>query len=312
MRNERGQSAAISVVFLTVLLGMAALVLDIGSWFRADRAVQVTADAAALAGAQALPENPARATALAIEYANKNGGGVEAANVTFSSKLEDNDTISVSLAKPAPGFFAKLFGIDSVTVAAKASARASGMSEAKYAAPVVVSINHSLLPGGKGCRAAGCDPDFGVETELKLANLHQPGSGDAAGAFGLIKLRTTGNGSVGASELASWMEYGFDQSMPLGNYNSVPSAMFNSSEFRNALSLRLNTEILIPIYDTLVKSGSNAEYNVIGWIGFVPTKITGGGDNARIHGHFTRVIWHGIQVTSGGPTYGARTIALVE
>ena len=37
-RSERGQAAALSVLFLAVLLGMAARVLDIGSWYRADRA----------------------------------------------------------------------------------------------------------------------------------------------------------------------------------------------------------------------------------------------------------------------------------
>ena len=54
-RSDHGQATVLTVVFLVVLLGMAALVLDIGSWYRADRATQSTADAAALAGAQALP-----------------------------------------------------------------------------------------------------------------------------------------------------------------------------------------------------------------------------------------------------------------
>ncbi len=64
LRSQRGQAMVMSIVFLTVLLGMAALVLDVGSWYRADRHAQLTADAAALAGAQALPDDPGRATAL--------------------------------------------------------------------------------------------------------------------------------------------------------------------------------------------------------------------------------------------------------
>ena len=64
-RNERGQAMVLTVVFLVVLLGMAAMVLDVGSWYRADRDTQSTADAAALAGAQALPEDPATAKTLA-------------------------------------------------------------------------------------------------------------------------------------------------------------------------------------------------------------------------------------------------------
>ena len=62
-RRDDGQVAVLSVVFLTVLLGMSALVLDVGTWFRADRAAQATADAAALAAAQALPDDPSKAPA---------------------------------------------------------------------------------------------------------------------------------------------------------------------------------------------------------------------------------------------------------
>ena len=73
-RSDRGQATVLTLVFLVVLLGMAALVLDIGSWYRADRATQNTADAAALAGAQALPSDPGNANTLALQYMTKNGG----------------------------------------------------------------------------------------------------------------------------------------------------------------------------------------------------------------------------------------------
>ena len=33
--NERGQSMVLTVVFMVVLLGFAALVIDVGSWYRA-------------------------------------------------------------------------------------------------------------------------------------------------------------------------------------------------------------------------------------------------------------------------------------
>ncbi len=57
LRNDRGQAAVLTVIFLVALLGAVAMVLDVGSWFRAQRATQSAADAAALAAAQALPES---------------------------------------------------------------------------------------------------------------------------------------------------------------------------------------------------------------------------------------------------------------
>ncbi len=71
LRDERGQAAVLALVFLTALLGMAALVLDIGAWYRADRDVQATADAAALAGAQAPPAASAAATSLTCRPAGR-------------------------------------------------------------------------------------------------------------------------------------------------------------------------------------------------------------------------------------------------
>src|SRR5215210_3857868 len=102
-RSDRGQATVLTVVFLMVLLGMAALVLDIGSWYRADRSAQSTADAAALAGAQALPGNGGTATSLAQQYAAKNGG-IGSGGITISSKLVASDTITVTVRRPAPGF----------------------------------------------------------------------------------------------------------------------------------------------------------------------------------------------------------------
>ena len=56
MMNQKGQSMVMALVFLTVMMGMSALVLDVGSWYRAHRAAQSTADASALAAAQGLPD----------------------------------------------------------------------------------------------------------------------------------------------------------------------------------------------------------------------------------------------------------------
>src|SRR4029078_12174658 len=133
-RSDRGQATVLTLVFLVVLLGMAALVLDIGSWYRADRATQSTADAAALAGAQALPSSPTNANTLSLQYVTKNGGG--SPSVTFSTKYLTNDTVKVNVTKPAQGIFTKLFGVRTVTVGSHASARARRMAQRRHAAPV--------------------------------------------------------------------------------------------------------------------------------------------------------------------------------
>src|SRR5262245_56913287 len=111
--NERGQSMLITVVFMVVLLGFAALVIDVGSWYRAHRSAQSTADAAALAGAQVLPDTGSAST-LATQYVNKNpsGGGTggTTSQITITQQGCEPDPITVKVTRPAAGFFGKVFG----------------------------------------------------------------------------------------------------------------------------------------------------------------------------------------------------------
>ncbi len=110
-RGESGQALVFVVVVLFVLVGMAALVIDGGSWYRAQRQLQRAADAAALAGAQELP----------------NGVGCKPSRWTTRSRTTPHPTRHVSRrrlpghllhrrrprARQAPGFFARRLRLSS-------------------------------------------------------------------------------------------------------------------------------------------------------------------------------------------------------
>jgi putative Flp pilus-assembly TadE/G-like protein len=303
--SDRGQATVLTLVFLVVLLGMAALVLDVGSWYRADRAAQSTADAAALAGAQALPYNPANATTLAVQYGDKNGGGVGGSNVTISSSgIATNDTITVHLTRPAPGVFSKLFGVNSVTVGAHATARASLMQQAQYIAPIGVNLKHPKLKGTVSCPCFG----IGNPTTLPL------GKTGAPGAFDILNVDGS-HGGTGPQTLGDWILKGYSGYLPIGAYLSDPGAKWNSQPITDALTRRLGTDLLFPVYDTLTGSGSNAVYHVVGWVGFHLTGFTASGSSGSITGYFTQVIWDGIESQAGdgsNPDLGARVVKLID
>lgn len=295
VRSQRGQASVLTLVFITALLGMAALVLDVGSWFRAQRVTQAAADASALAAAQGLPESPSDASVLAASYVQKNGAGT--ATVTFSTRNVANDTVKVHVSRSAPGFFAKLFGVDSVTVGANAVARSGGVSNARYAAPIGVDRSHPLL----ACSPLPC-------TDATSLDLEKVGPG----AFRLLNLDGS-RGGTGSGILAQWITTGFDGYMPLGWYYSDPGAKFNSSQVKSAMNVRLGDELLFPVYDSTRGSGANFEYNVIGWVGFVVTSFSGKGNKGKVNGSFVRVIWEGIQSETGNPNdFGVRAVELVE
>jgi Flp pilus assembly protein TadG len=303
LHRSDGQAVVLMAVFMTVLLASAGFVLDVGSWYRADRATQATADAAALAGAQKLIDGTPDAQALAEEYADKNGGGD--ITISFGHKVNDNDLITVTVARTEPAFFTKLFGIDTVRVNSKATARAGVASRARYVAPITVNEQHPMLQ-------CGC---FDDPTQVVLINLHNPGGGDAAGSFGLLNLDSQQDGgNIGSDTLADWIRDGYQDDLPLGTYDSAPSANFNSGNIKDALDDRIGEELLFPVYrEPIVGSGSGAEYNIIGWVGFVPTSYNLGGSSGSIRGYFTQVIWQGLADDTGSvPDFGVRVIQLVE
>ena len=173
IRNERGQATVLTVLFLVVLLGMGALVLDLGSWFREQRDTQSDADAAALAAAQELPGDLSTADALGRQYLVKNGVH-DTPDITFSKRFVDNDTVTVSVRRDAPGIFAKVLGIDSVDVGAKAKALTTGLQAARWVAPIAVNIKHEKLNCGLDEKNRPV-PCFGDPTSITLDKLHDPG-----------------------------------------------------------------------------------------------------------------------------------------
>jgi Putative Flp pilus-assembly TadE/G-like len=303
--DERGQVLVLSVLALTVLLGMTALVLDVGHWFHTQRRLQGTADAAALAGAQALPDSPSNADSLALNYAGLNGGGVAAADITVSSTNQANDTIFVESHTTEPGFFSKVFGIDNVDIHARAKAIVGVPSQARYVAPMVVSCNHPLI---QNCNNAQKLPQFNVSTQLDFSKFGAPG------AFGMLDLSNS-KGNVGSSTLGDWIQNGYNGYLPLGKYDSDPGAKFNSSNVSGALQNRVGTVLLFPVFDTLTGQGSNAQYNIIGWIGFYLTSVGNiQGNNATLYGYFTEYIAQGILVSGGqgSNNFGVKAIELIQ
>jgi hypothetical protein len=116
---------------LVVMLGFAAFAIDVGRAYYAKRQLQASADAAALAGAQNLPD-PGAAMALAQQYgpAGKNPPkGAENVQMAMSTKCLKSapgcapaNAIVVKETGKVTTRFARVLGIDSFTVHAQATA----------------------------------------------------------------------------------------------------------------------------------------------------------------------------------------------
>lgn len=303
--REDGQTLALTVLFVTVLLGLAALVVDVGAWFRESRRLQAVVDAAALAGAQALPGDPAAATQLARDYALKNGGDVAPEDVS----VRERDEIHVRASTPAPGLFGRVLGVASFDIAASATAASVAIGAARGAAPIAVPESHPLLQ----CVPEPC---FDQSTTLNLLNLNDPGS-SGSGAFGLVNFETAGKGTASAGTVAGWIRSGYQgyiEADPgysdVEDYSSATGAKFNSSDISAALSEKIGKELLFPVYRSISGSGQNARYDIVGWVGFRLESFSGSGSSGTIRGMFRRVTWEGSEGTGDAVDFGARAVRL--
>ncbi len=60
-------------------------------------------------------------------------------------------------------------------------------------------------------------------------------------------------------------------------------------------------------------SGSGAKYEIIGWVGFHLTGLDVAGNNEKLFGWFTRVIWQGLPSSNPNQAaFGAYAVELIE
>ncbi len=124
LRGERGNVAVITAGGLVALMGFTALSADVGRGYLARQRLQDVADAAALAGAQELPDQ-GRAELAAREVATRNGVDATLVRVSFP----DSYTVRVDVEDSVRFFFAPVVSaaLRTVEVRAHAVAGAGGV-----------------------------------------------------------------------------------------------------------------------------------------------------------------------------------------
>jgi hypothetical protein len=286
--NESGQVIVIFALLIVALVGMMALVIDEGSVYEVRRHLQTVADSAALAGAHELPESPDNAVQKAIEYAAINGVTITASNVEIESTLAANDTIVVTAIDPdAPLYFAKVLGIESASVGARAKAIIAAPEELGGVVPFGVP-EEDWVPGEEYILKAGPpggDGNFnalaldwtganeyrenikeGASTLYKVGDIVETEPGNMAGP-------TKQGVNARVSNYENYTFDGFDNltyelPAPPGGYGLLNS----DSQF-----------VMIPIIPELKDAFGRYEVEITGFAPFIITSVTG---NLEVHGTF--------------------------
>jgi len=189
LEDERGQVLPMMAVLMLGLLGMGAVVIDVGDVYYSYNKLVISTNAAALAGAQGLPFNTSttnQAQINATNYSAKTGndnayGNLNVTNLSItlgcittgvgtsvpcvatgtSTGASTANAIQVTQTAKVPTYFAAMFGTSSVTLTATASALMRGAVSSPYNVAIIVDTTQSMT--------SNTDTNCGNVTRLQCA-----------------------------------------------------------------------------------------------------------------------------------------------
>jgi Putative Flp pilus-assembly TadE/G-like len=324
-RDDAGAVLALVAIMMVVLLGMGALVIDVGQLYVERRELQNGADAAALAVAQDCAGGDCLdETATARTYANDNARDDQAAVAevcgsgpgltpcaTPPANAPAGDWVKVDTVTPDDDqvdfVFAPILGHDTGKADATAVAAWGAVGKATTL-PLIFSACEYIELGGDveaGTFPSGLNAIYFHSTTDAGTCPAGPSGADLSGGFGWLDSSDDCGIDVTAD---GWVN---DKTG-----NGVPNDC-DPSTWRNA-------KVLVPIFDrTNDLTGSNGRYHIVGFTGFriagyrfpghewdngYPCGTPKGGTN-YICGEFTQVATTGEIGT--GPDYGARAVQMI-
>ncbi len=320
LRDDRGAVAVLTALLLVPLLVCAALVVDIGASYVQRRQLQNAADAAALAIAQDCGKaSCGDYSSTAAFFASNNVPNWDATPTTDRQVTTsfNGNSVTVRAAKLVNYAFGPVIGVDNNTVAAQATASWLSPNGGTAILPLTISrCSFDAQVAANAGSLAGQTPTTMYLSKSANAGQCFPNSGNAVpGGFGWLMANAAA--CTATSTLAAQYVYSDPG-------NSVPSTC-QTSNFTD----QLGKTILLPLFDTVGGTGSNAWYHLYGYAAFrligynfasqytayspPDTQPPCSGSDRCLRGYFLRYVEPSDNYTYGGaagPDLGARIVAL--
>lgn len=300
----RDQDGVVIVLFalgMTVFLGFLALVVDVGRAEAVKFKLSNAVDAAALAGAQELP-NTMEAENKAKNTASLNG--VDDVMVSFS---DENHKIRVHAKRTVNMLFAGALGVTDTDVGASAAAAIAPISAAEGVVPV--GLEKQELEYGK------------------LYTLKEGGGDGSNGWYGALDFRKKGGGS---HDYEYYFKNGYPGSIRLNDEIELENGSMSGGTLR-AITSRINAchhtpfctvdefsrdcprLVTVAVVDLIYKKNNKQveKVKVVGFALLLLENISGNGNDSVIKGHFVESIIPG-EINPELPSYGASGVCLVE
>lgn len=323
-KEKNGNTVIFLAISIVVLIGFAALVMDVGMMTFNKSKLQNAADAAALAGAQEIPESTSKGETKALEYLANNDEAVAklvSHSITFAEPYKGSyQKIIVEATYKVDFMFAKIIGMDSSNVKVRAAAtNLPASDEIGGLRPFgVLWDGVTLFQEGKKfvLKIGAGDPD---ET-------YGPGN------FGPVGLDGTGGNVYSDTILnGSNNEFSIGDKIKTETGNMIGPTLKALNDLKAAVEAKYGVGspiiIYVPLVDTLDVSGSKP-VTITGFASFKITNWTEGEETVTyidkhgkeqtkkvkkgiINAEFTKYVTPGLS-NPGTPDTGLRVVNLVE
>lgn len=331
--KEQGAATVVVALMLVVLMGFAAIAVDVGAMYAEKAQLQNGADSSALAIAGDCANGSCgdvNATGALLANANSNDSSSGVASISFPNpttvRVETNTRDAGTGANSFSLFFAKVMGIETTDIRAAAEATWGTPSTARTL-PWTISecVFEKYLSPSQLAELNSTGSFSGDPTPTRILLRYDqnvptfPGcaaqNGYAPGGFGWLDTDTgcSTDIDVANSEVGS------------NPGNDLPSVCHDLP------ATILGSPVLIPVFTSAVRNGQKTKYSLAGFLAFQVTgfKFGGGpgqtildpsapacnGGNCRgIQGYFTRYVSlaEGLSTSGGTPNYGASSVWLSE
>lgn len=301
--DQKGSTTVFVCLMIIVLLGMAALAVDVGMLFATRIKLANAADASVLAGVRELPANPSGAVSVAMLYAGMNE--LRAGESAFQVSA-DHRSITGQANRTMDLFFARVLGFDKKQLGVQATARISPLSGCYGVVPFGVADNNY---------------SFGDVQVLKFgATFDNP---LPPGQYAPIEL-----GGNGASTYTYNISNGYNGLIKVGDVIPVETGNMIGPT-RQGIQDRVNgchhsppctisgykegcpRILIVPLGYNSPDPGSNGRFTVTGFAAFLVSDAPNNGGQGEVNGTFIRYVAPGV---SGGDAddRGIYTAELVE
>lgn len=282
--NESGQALIQMMLAMVVIMVIMALAIDVGSLYAERRKMQNAADAGAMAGAMVLcrdGEAAARTAALSIAQANG------AQNITIDPPA--NGVMSVTVSTTAQSSFARILSASFATNTVRAMATAKcGPVSTIGSGFFPIAVKESTTTAGGGICV------FGLGATCNLLDNNAPGN------FGWLSWDGSNSSGYLAGEINDARTGAVLQMISVDDWvQGLPGNKVNANSVKEALAQLAGKTITIVVYGNKVGSGSNLEYEVVGFAEFTLGTVT----NGNLTGTFVAMVTASTS-TEGGTDFG--------